>query len=328
MFDLSFFNLAKSKKILVVGDVMLDKFYRSKVNRFASDAPVPVAKIISREASPGGAANVARCLAQLGTYPFLAGFVGEDHNCESLMELLYRHHIDSRGLIFSDHPTTTKIRVIANAHQVFRLDFDDDEPYNDSLFDKLRSFVHKELNHSLDAVVIADYEKGVCTERFCHDVISDSHSRGVPVIVLPYGSNWIKYQFSDLIVANVNKINRVLLSPIDPSDDDACAGASNYICRKFNISACATTRSEFGLTLAFNDDFKHFSTQKQLLVDPAGAADAATAAFALAVSTGVNLNRAANLSNIVAGIAVSKPGSYAPTSEDVINFSSNVRVAS
>ncbi len=319
MFDSAFFESAKRRRVLVVGDIMLDKFYRAKVNKFASDAPVPVAKIISREASPGGAANVARCLAELGTPPILAGFVGEDHNCESLMELLYKHHINSQGLIFSDHPTTTKIRVIANDHQVFRLDFDDDEPYQENLFDRLRNFIHKSLNKSLDAIVLADYEKGVCTERFCHTIISDAHNRGVPVIVLPYGSNWIKYQHADLIVANVAKINRVLLSPIDPSDDDACAAAANYVRRKFDINACAATRSGFGLTLAHNDT-RHFSTQKQLLVDPAGAADAAIAAFALAVSSGSSLQRAAKLSNIVAGIAVSKPGSYAPSFNDILNL--------
>lgn len=312
-------NRAHTRRILVLGDVMLDKFYLAKLDKFSSDAPIPVAKIYKREASPGGAANVARCLAALGAKPILAGFVGNDHNCESLLELLYQLHIDSGGLFFSQHPTTTKVRVISKNHQVYRLDFEDDTPYLDDLFDRLLSFTHNALNHTLDAIVVADYEKGVCTERFCQNVINDAHSRGVPVIVLPYGSSWIKYQGADTIVANVNKLNRILLSPVDPADDDACAAAANYVRRKFSINNCFATRSSFGLTLASIATTAHFTTQKQLLIDPAGAADASIAAATLAISSGLPLALAATLSNIVAGIAVSKPGSYAPSALDVLN---------
>ena len=317
MFNANFFSRASRRRILVLGDVMLDKFYYANLNKFSSDAPIPVAKIVRKEASPGGAANVARCLSALGVKPALAGFVGNDHNCEGLMELLYQAHIDSRGLIFSDNATHTKIRVIAKNHQVFRLDFDDDTPYPDVLFDRLLSFTHNALNHALDAVILADYEKGVCTEHFCQAVIADSHAHGVPVIALPYGINWIKYQHADCLVPNVAKLNRVLLAPIDPSSDEACANAANYVRRKFDIAAVFATRSQFGLTLATPTDTTHFSTRRQLLIDPAGAADASCAASALAIANGSPLTEAATLSNLVAGIAVSKPGSYAPTAEDV-----------
>ena len=319
MFNRNFFDKAGNRLILVLGDVMIDKFYHAKLNKFSSDAPIPVAKIVRKEASPGGAANVARCLSALGVKPLLAGFVGNDHNCETLVELLYRLHIDSSGLIFTDHSTHTKIRVIAKNHQVFRLDFDDDTPYPDVLFDRLRGFVHRKLNHCLDAVVLADYEKGVCTEHFCQGVITDAHAHGVPVIALPYGSNWIKYQHADFIVPNVAKLNRILLAPIDPSSDDACANAANYVRRKFDIANVIATRSQFGLTLATPRDTTHFATHEQLLIDPAGAADASCAASTLAIAAGAPPAEAARLSNIVAGIAVSKPGSYAPTAQDVIS---------
>lgn len=318
MFDVNFFRKAGGKRILVLGDVMIDKFYLAKLNKFSSDAPIPVAKIIRRDASPGGAANVARCLSALGAKPMLAGFVGNDHNCETLIELLYRLHIKSEGLVFTEHPTHTKIRVIAKNHQVFRLDFDDDTPYPDVLFEKLLKYVHNALNHCLDAIVLADYEKGVCNEHFCQAVIADSHAHGVPVIALPYGVNWIKYQHADILVPNVAKLNRILLAPIDPSSDDACANAANYVRRKFEIASVIATRSQFGLTLATSKDTTHFPTHEQLLVDPAGAADASCAASTLAVANGSPLEEAARLSNLVAGIAVSKPGSYAPTAEDVL----------
>ena len=318
MFDSKFFEIVANKRILVAGDVMLDKFYLAKLDKFSSDAPIPVAKITRREASPGGAANVARCLAALGVNPLLAGFVGRDHNCESLMELLYKSHTDTQGLFFTEYPTTTKVRVVAKNHQVFRLDFEVDTQYPDELFEKLLKYIHNRLNHTLDAVVIADYEKGVCTEHFCQAVIADCHSHGTPVIILPYGVNWIKYQHADYIVPNVAKLNKILLSPISPSDDDASLAAAHYVSRKFAIRSVLATRSGYGLTLASPNISQHFRTKQQLLIDPAGAADAVCAATTLAIAAGVKLEIAAKLSNIVAGIAVSKPGSYAPTVLDVI----------
>ena len=319
MFDSKFFDNVSSKRILVTGDIMLDKFYYANLNKFSSDAPIPVAKIARRTSSPGGAANVARCISALGCSPLLAGFVGSDHNCESLLEQLVANKIPLETLVYSDHPTHTKIRVIAKNHQVFRLDFDDDTPYQENLFDKLISMIHDKLNRSLDALVLADYEKGVCTERFCQTVISDAHSHGTPVIVLPYGSNWIKYQHADFIVPNISKLNRILLSPVDPSDDDACLSAAHYVRRKFDIRTVFATRSQFGLTLASSGDVGlHFPTRKILLNDPAGAADASCAASSIAIANGSNLKSAALLSNIVGGIAVSKPGSYAPTVADVL----------
>ena len=114
-------------------------------------------------------------------------------------------------------------------------------------------------------------------------------------------------------------MNRILLSPVDAANDDACASAANYVRRKFNIRSCLATRSGYGATLATQNLTSHFTTRQQLLVDPAGAADAACAASTLAIAKGSSLNTAAKFSNLVAGIAVSQPGSYAPTINDVIS---------
>lgn len=319
MFDLHFFHSLESRRILVVGDVMLDKFYLAKMAKFSSDAPIPVAKINDRYASPGGAANVARCLANLGAKPILTGFVGCDHNYETFMKYSGRFDINHSGLFITDHLTHTKVRIISQNQQVFRLDFDDDKPYNDALFDRLFNFIHHNLNKTLDAVVIADYEKGVCTEQFCQNVIRDAAAHGTPTLVLPYGSNWIKYAHADFIVPNTNKINRVLLSPVDPSNDQQNLAAAHYIRRKFSIKTTLLTRSAFGITLASDSYEQHFPTKQQLLVDPAGAADAVIAATTAAVANGKSPVIAANLSNLVAGIAVSQPGSYAPTFQEIID---------
>ena len=323
MFDDRFFDKVKNKRIVVVGDVMLDKFYFATLSKFSSDAPIPVARINHRDSSPGGAANVARCLSSLGCVPILAGFVGKDHNCESLVDLLEESDIISSGLIQSNLPTITKVRVIAQNHQVFRMDFDDDSPYPDILFEQLCSYFHSIINHSLDACVIADYEKGVCTERFCQFIIKECKSHGTPTIILPYGTNWIKYAHADFITPNIAKMNRILLQPVDSSDSEACLAAAHYVRRKFHIHTCFATRSGHGITLASETISNHFPTHAQLLIDPAGAADAVVAASTLAIAAGLSYSDAAQLSNLAAGIVVSKPGSYAPTKEDIIFYNKN-----
>ena len=283
-------------KVLVIGDIMMDRYYYGDVKKFASDAPVPVAKIVKRKSSLGAAANIANNLANLGCQTSIAGFVGDDHNFEILSEQLYESGIDQDGLIATDWPTTTKIRIMSGHVQMFRMDFEDLAPRTDDQFDALKSFVRQRLNESLDAIVLADYEKGVCTERFCASVIRAAHNHGVPVVVMPYGQQWIKYAQADYITPNVAKINKILLSPIPTDDDDAAERAGRYIMRKFRIKNVLATRSASGMTLVTDNDVAHLRTRVQEVFGSAGAAD-----------------------TVAAVIVLRKSGTYAITREDVLN---------
>ena len=169
-------NRTDKCKVLVVGDVMIDKYYHGEVTKFSSDAPVPVARIVKRRAALGGAANIANNLALLGCQTFIAGFVGDDHNFETLSQKLTESHIDQNGLIKTDMPTTTKVRIISGHHQMFRMDFEDSSPKIDEHAEELKDYIHTKLNESLDAIVIGDYEKGVCSEDFCQSIIKLLHN--------------------------------------------------------------------------------------------------------------------------------------------------------
>ena len=306
-------------KVLVIGDIMMDRYYYGDVKKFASDAPVPVAKIVKRKSSLGAAANIANNLANLGCQTAIAGFVGDDHNFEILSEQLYESGIDQDGLIATDWPTTTKIRIMSGHVQMFRMDFEDLAPRTDDQFDALKSFVRQRLNESLDAIVLADYEKGVCTERFCASVIRAAHNHGVPVVVMPYGQQWIKYAQADYITPNVAKINKILLSPIPTDDDDAAERAGRYIMRKFRIKNVLATRSASGMTLVTDNDVAHLRTRVQEVFDSAGAADTVAAVFAMALAGGLRPVDGAYISNLAAGIVLRKSGTYAITREDVLN---------
>ena len=310
---------AKSCKVLVIGDIMMDRYYYGDVRKFASDAPVPVAKIVKRKSSLGAAANIANNLANLGCQTSIAGFVGDDHNFEILSTQLYESGIDQDGLIATEWPTTTKIRIMSGHVQMFRMDFEDLAPRTEDQFDALKSFVRQRLNESLDAIVLADYEKGVCTERFCASVIRAAHNHGVPVVVMPYGQQWIKYAQADYITPNVAKINQILLSPIATDDDDAAERAGRYIMRKFRIKNVLATRSDSGMTLVTEDDVAHLRTRAQEVFDSAGASDTVAAVFALALAGGLKPVDGAYIANLAAGIVLRKSGTYAITRQDVLN---------
>ena len=310
---------AEKCKVLVVGDVMIDKYYYGDVHKFASDAPVPVAKIVRRTSSLGAAANVASNLSMLGCQTFLAGFVGNDHNFETLSRLLWENKINQDGLIATDSPTTTKVRVMSGRQQMFRMDFEDVSEKNIVQFATLEKYVRQRLNDSFDAVVIADYEKGVCTEYFCDAVIRAAHSHGVPVTVMPYGQQWIKYAQSDYVTPNIAKINKVLLNTITGANDDEVERAGRYIMRKFKIKNVLATRSAHGISLIAEDYATHIPTKTQEVFDSVGASDTVAAIFSMALAGGLKPSDGAFISNLAAGIVISKSGTYAVTREDVLN---------
>ena len=306
-------------KVLVVGDVMLDKYYYGEVSKFSSDAPVPVAHIINRKSTLGGAANIAHNLALLGCHTSIVGFVGADHNFDTLSRKLTESGIDQSGLLKIDTPTTTKVRIMSGHHQMFRMDFEDVSSRADDHLEELKTYIHGRLNDSLDAIVIGDYEKGVCTERFCQSIIKDANAHGVPTIIMPYGQRWIKYAHADYITPNVAKINKILLAPIKGTDADAVERACHYIMRKFHIKNVLATRSGDGITFVNEQTVEHIRTKSQEVFDSAGAADTVAAVFAMAMAGGLAPVDGAYIANLAAGIVVSKAGSYAVSRQDMLN---------
>lgn len=314
-------NRAKNSRVLVVGDVMLDRYYFGKVTRFSSEAPIPVARVVGTRLSLGGAANVADNLALLGCQTSIAGYVGNDQNCESLQELFTKRGIDWSGLVFTDNPTTTKVRIMSGHHQMFRVDFEDTSPRPDADVEKLLSYIHRRLNESLDAIVVSDNEKGVVTEFFCQRLIRDAHKHGVPVIVNPYGENWIKYSGADFLTPNIARLNRVLLEPIAVGDDEATERAAKYVMRKFNIANVLATRSGDGVTMVTEENkTTHIRTIEQEVFDPAGAGDTILAVFGMTLAGGRAPEDGAYLANLAASIVVSKAGTYAVSQEELVKM--------
>lgn len=146
-------------RILVVGDVMLDKYYYGEVNRISPEAPVPVTHVLRTKETLGGAANVAHNLALLGCETSIAGFVGEDYHCRSLRDQFKSCGVNCQGLITTDRPTTTKLRVIGGHQQMIRLDFEESAPIAGFDADRFFRYISRKLDEDLDVVIISDYGK-------------------------------------------------------------------------------------------------------------------------------------------------------------------------
>ncbi len=305
-------------KILVVGDVMLDKYYYGEVTRISPEAPVPITHVLDTKETLGGAANVAHNLALLGCETSITGFVGDDYHCQSLLDKFTARGIDYHGLITTDRPTTTKLRVIGGHQQMMRLDFEESAPITGPYAERFLNYINQKLNESLDCVIISDYGKGSCTEENCHKIIQACHAHGVPVVVDPKGANWTKYAHADYITPNLKEINQVLLEPIR-NEDKAVEKAAHYVMRKFKIRNIIVTRSEEGLSLVHDDEIVHIPTKAQEVFDVSGAGDTVIAVFAMGLAGGMSPADSAYMANLAASVVVAKLGTYAVSRTELMN---------
>jgi D-beta-D-heptose 7-phosphate kinase/D-beta-D-heptose 1-phosphate adenosyltransferase len=289
-----------NKHIVVIGDIMLDEYISGECNRISPESPVPVVNVEKRKYVLGGAANVANNIQALGLKVTLVGVIGNDDNGVILKKTLNSSGIKFNGLSSSNRPTTTKTRVTVGGHQLLRYDLEetadlkrDDE--NDLILSCLQEI--KRAN----VVVISDYKKGVCTENLCRAVIE---SVVVPVIVDPKQDDWTRYSGAYLITPNLKEFN------------SSCPGILNsdmhskakMLSLKYKIENILITRSQDGMSLFGETKQTDFKSAGKEVFDVSGAGDTVIGTIAVHLSKGCNLVDSVKISNIAAGIAVSKSG--------------------
>ena len=306
--------------ILVVGDLMLDKYYYGEVTRISPEAPVPITHVLETKETLGGAANVAHNLALLGCQTSIAGFVGDDYHGETLVEKLLARDIDYFDLVHLQQPTTTKIRIIGGHQQMLRLDFEDATPIvGDDAHNLLENIQNRVSSlRSVDAVIISDYGKGACTEQTCQKIIKMCRKKNIPVVVDPKGNQWNKYSGASFITPNLKELNDVLTNPIRNTDKEVEL-AARYVTKKFNINSIIVTRSDRGLTIVDGDKISHIKAKAQEVFDVSGAGDTVIAVFTMALAGKMDSIAAAYLANLAAGVVVAKVGTYAVSREELFN---------
>ncbi|BBB91606.1 MAG TPA: D-glycero-beta-D-manno-heptose-7-phosphate kinase [Methylomusa anaerophila] len=307
----------KDCQVLVVGDVMLDRYYFGEVKRISPEAPVPVTRVLSEKEVLGGAANVVRNLALLGCRVLLAGMTGQDNNRNRMTKLLADIGVEADGLITGNRPTTTKLRVIGGHQQMLRLDFEDTRPVSPSAVKKLCQYVEQSIQAGVAAIIISDYGKGLCTPALCQCVIQAANRHKIPIIVDPKGDNWLKYSEAYLLTPNLKEISEAVRRPVTNSDK-AVKLAADKVRRRFKLSGVVVTRSEKGLTLIDDAREVHIPTRAQEVFDVSGAGDTVIAVLGAALAGGLDLADAAQLANLAAGVVVAKLGTYAISREELV----------
>lgn len=288
-------------KVLVLGDVMLDRYWFGATNRISPEAPVPVVKVQDIEERAGGAANVAMNIAALNVPVTLHGLIGDDDAGRALDKLLNSHHIQNHCVALQTHPTITKLRIMSRHQQLLRLDFE--EGFHQVAGEELLAKLSQEIT-AYGALILSDYGKG--TLESVQQMIQIARKAKVPVLIDPKGTDFERYRGATLLTPNMAEFEAVAGHCQD--DEDIVAKGLKMIA-DFDLTALLVTRSEKGMTLIRpNQAPYHLPTQAKEVYDVTGAGDTVISVLATAIADGRPFEEACYLANAAAGVVVGKLG--------------------
>jgi D-beta-D-heptose 7-phosphate kinase / D-beta-D-heptose 1-phosphate adenosyltransferase len=294
-----------SKRLMVVGDVMLDKYIWGEVGRISPEAPVPVVRATHQSQQPGGAANVAMNLARLGAQTVVVGFTGGDEN-ESLLAASLRANGITPLFVASDgFPTITKQRILGGSQQMLRLDTErvGSRPPADT--QRLIESILAEMP-GCHAVVLSDYAKGVLTPEVCQAVIQAARAQGIPVLVGPKSADFSHYRGATTICPNLGEL--ALATRIDVHNLDAMLNAAEAMVPALGLDFLTATLSEKGIALLRPGNRFLAPAVARQVFDVSGAGDTVIAVLALCLASGLKPETAVQVANFAAGVVVGKLG--------------------
>lgn len=316
MFDISVFDHLSDKKILVVGDVMLDRYWQGDSQRISPEAPVPVVKINELEDRIGGAANVARNIAHLDGQVSLMGLVGNDENAERLEAMLAKDHVTSALIKQDARPTITKLRVISRHQQVVRLDFEDN--FSDEHAQRLKEAFLQQVDEH-DFVIFSDYNKG--SLRYVTEMIAEARARNKIILVDPKSADLSIYRGAHVITPNLKEFVNAGGSS---TSEEAIHESAKQLMSSAGIDAILLTRSEHGMSVLTADSKTDMPTRVQEVADVTGAGDTVIGTLALMMAAGTPLEDAAQIANLAAGVVVAKLGAATVTQEELYQIANRV----
>jgi D-beta-D-heptose 7-phosphate kinase/D-beta-D-heptose 1-phosphate adenosyltransferase len=298
--------------VLIVGDLMLDKYHFGQVNRVSPEAPVPVVRVKQSTYTLGGAGNVVNNLYHLGANACLIGMVGNCANGNSVKNLLDERKVKYR-LLTRQSPTITKVRIIGDHQQIVRVDFEEIQFLSQDELETVKDYIDEFLDN-INCVVISDYGKGMVCESLSRFVINRAKERSLSVLVDPKGNDWEKYRGATMITPNVKELAGAAGKEL-ANEDREIEILGNEIRKKYDIKYLLVTRSERGMTLLSENGSHHIRSEAREVYDVSGAGDTVVATVAAALSAGLDVEEAVKIANKAAGIVVGKLGT-APVSID------------
>ncbi len=287
---------------LIVGDVMIDSYIWGKVERISPEAPVPVISITNKEIRLGGAANVAKNIAALGAKPLLCSVVGDDPDGNSLLDLMQKRKMDTRGIVQSeDRMTTVKERMLSSSQQLLRIDRETTK----TLRKKDKSILLAkivELIPEANVVIFEDYDKGVLDKKLIKAIVDLARSRNIPTAVDPKKNNFLSYENVTLFKPNLKEIKEGLKIDFRNDDEMAITQASRTLHKKLSVEKVFITRSEHGVYISSNEHQHFVPAHIRSISDVSGAGDTVVSTASLCLALGLPDILIAELSNLAGGL--------------------------
>lgn len=307
MAEIEVLRQAAGRRILCLGDVMLDRFVTGRATRISPEGPHPVFEPEAERDVPGGAANVACNIASLGVHCTLVGVAGQDDGFDALSRALATvPGLTPVLLADADRPTTVKTRYRVDGQTLLRVDRESTENLSSSLEDQLIASVRDELGRC-DAFVISDYAKGLVTDRLLREVITAAREAGTPVVADPKSADFTRYSGASLLTPNLSEIRRASARPL--ASEVEIAEAAEQLRRDAKVDALLVTRGAEGMTLVGSGDMDAIhipASPIRTLFDVVGAGDTVAAVMAVGLAAGADLECTARLANRAAGLVVAK----------------------
>lgn len=306
----AYFDRFNGKKVLVVGDVMVDTYVLGKVNRVSPEAPVPIVSLEKTDERLGGAANVALNIVALGAHPIICSVVGNDDAGKSLVKLLHDSNVSYQGIVFSDsRKTTVKTRVIGNNQHLLRIDAEQTHDINQSEADQLLERIEELLKTGVDAIIFEDYNKGVLTSEIIENVIKMASQYQVVTAVDPKKENFLAYKNVTLFKPNLKELKEGLRRDFNFSvDRKAFEEAISELELELKNQISFVTLSEHGVFIKRNDKKIYVPAHLRNIADVSGAGDTVISVATLCLIAGFDIKELAEISNIAGGLVCEESG--------------------
>ena len=294
----------KQKRVLVIGDVMIDAYLKGKVSRISPEAPVPIVNLESREDRLGGAANVAMNVKALGANAILCSVIGRDSGAERFMSLMQEEGLLTTGMVqHENRKTAVKTRVLANNQQVVRVDDEEVKDLSSEQESELIRVVKSLIDSGVDAIIFEDYNKGTLTEKVIHEITELANAAGIPSAVDPKFANFLAYKNVTLFKPNLKELQEGLGRPIHfATDRQAFEQAVLDMESRLNNKISFVTLSEHGVFIKDSEEAHYISAHIRSIADVSGAGDTVIAVASLALASGSSVGQIAALANLAGGL--------------------------
>ncbi len=311
-------HFSDSKKIiLVIGDVMLDRYLMGSVNRISPEAPVPVVLLKESEDRAGGAANVAANLSGLGLHTQIIGCIGDDATGRTLKQIIANSGVDTELVMRSkQRPTISKTRVMSGNQQIVRIDDESASAFTVEENEQLLNHVTNALSSKPAMVILSDYAKGLLSDASCKAIIQQCKQLGIPVIADPKGRDYSKYQGASALTPN--KKETAEACGIAMHETEALLRAAKQLKEKLGLDFLAVTRGEEGISFIDEQHIEHIPATAKKVFDVSGAGDTVIATLAAGLVHGLTPHDALQLANIAAAIVVGKVGTVPVTQAELL----------